>query len=64
MCIICQVNHILHTVIYIFLSFKSCFIPVFDVNDESMMVGTMNVTVECVAALRAVEQELDEYDQE
>ncbi|XP_033116274.1 protein fantom-like isoform X2 [Anneissia japonica] len=37
-------------------------IDIVDANDESLMIGTMNVTVECVAALRAVESEL-QYDE-
>ncbi len=31
---------------------------VYDVNDVGLQIGVLNVSVECVAALRAVQQEM------
>ena len=36
----------------------SCFVPVLNPNNESEQLGSLRVTVKCLAALRAVQQEM------
>ena len=41
-----------------FIKFSLCFFPVYLIEDESVEVGVMNLTVECLAALKAVSEEM------